>query len=367
MDKCLKNKHVDKTCNNMSNSPEPTTAEPIYIGWEDLLERGKKDLLLSQRLIDDDPDEAAYKAQQALEKHIKAFLLRFDVFTDPKKLGHFPMYEIIGTVKDIMKNMPIPKPLKEAGFLNLEDMINGGLKELKLIRNNQDVRIAWWKHSLGIPLNNEEEKLCDNPTRIFTQPQIQNMEVLIRTQLQQVKNNTQDTYIRLKKHIRDCIENEESRTGTVLTEQELDDKTNDAVVNISNYDFRESKNQIKGLLVTKLGSGYYDRDDGLVSFVLDTMLFATTRQNQQRSPIDLKGLFVCMSCVALIDNIIDVFPHEVIGRYTAVIDGEKTSVLYSRHRRGLSQLINRITESCQTLESTAIFLGTLWGTADTPK
>ena len=367
MNKCLKSRRVNKTRNNMPNSPEPTATEPIYTRWEDLLERGKKDLLLSQRLIDDDPDDAAYKAQQALEKHIKALLLRFGVFTNPKKLGHFPMYGIMKTIKDIMKNMPVPKHLKEAGFPNPEDMINGCLKELKSIKGNPTIMIAWWRHSLGIPLNNEEKKICNSPAWAFPQQQIQKIEAVTRTQLQQIKNNKQDTYTQLKKPSKNSIENDALRTETVLTEQEPDNKTNDAVVDISNRDFTANENYIDGLAIPKLGSGYHDIDSELLSFALGNIVVGTTRQNQEKFPIDLKGLLVCIICTGFVDKIIDMFPHEVIGRYPAVINGEKTSVLYNRHKGGLGQLIKGIADSCQTIDNHIIELEKLWSIADTPK
>ncbi len=364
MNKCLKSRRANKTRNNMPNSPEPTATEPIYTRWEDLLGRGKKDLLLSQRLINDDPDDAAYKAQQALEKHIKALMLRFGVVTNPKKLGHFPMYGIMKTIKDIMKNMPIPKHLKDAGFPNPEDVINGCLKELKSIERNPTIMIAWWRHSLGIPLNNEEKKICNSPAWAFPQ-QIQNIEAVTRTQLQQSKNN-QDTYTRLKKPSKNSIENDALRTETVLTEQEQYNKTNDAVVDISNRDFTANENHIDGSVIPKLGSGHHDIDSELLSFALGNIVVGTTRQNQ-KFPMDLKGLLVCIICAGFVDKIIDVLPHEVIGRYPAVIDGEKTSVLYNRHRDGLSQLIKGIADSCQTIEKRIIELEKLLGIAGTSK
>ena len=58
--------------------------------WKLFLNRGKRDLEISQKVFENhyDYEIASYIAQQALEKYLKAYLLKSKVVEKPEDLGH---------------------------------------------------------------------------------------------------------------------------------------------------------------------------------------------------------------------------------------------------------------------------------------
>src|SRR3970040_197810 len=75
--------------------------------WEDLLRRGKEDLKRSKEIFEkfSDYELSAYLAQQALEKHVKAYLLNVGAIQEPEKLKHIQFLGIISLIKDSINKL----------------------------------------------------------------------------------------------------------------------------------------------------------------------------------------------------------------------------------------------------------------------
>lgn len=126
------------------------------------LERGKKDVDLSEKLFQENQDYeiSAYVAQQALEKCVKAYLLKSKIVEKPREFGHFQMPRIISLIS-IQFNIIKRNTDKSNPFhLVLEHMSNlvDHLKKLfESIRDDDAKLIRWWKYSLKITQEVKDE------------------------------------------------------------------------------------------------------------------------------------------------------------------------------------------------------------------
>ena len=327
--------------------------------WQDWVERGRKDLALAQNQIDVDGEHAAYMAQQALEKHVKALLLRFDARASLKGFGHLPLLKIMEEAKIMLENSCDVNQLTLSGLPDPVSAINACSDDLNSIAKDERVGIAWWKRSLGISLNTEEEKNCDNDASVTMQEHVQNLDNVMRSELQQTKNRTRGKYEKQKTLVRDDLIRTTSRVGG-LSDKNLEEQTNSILCNTARRTLAGSGDSMRELMVTRIGCGYYERESDALQFMFDSMLYSSATQNQEEFPMGLRRIvvyFVCMTCA---DEIILTYPHAQIGRYPHAVDGEKTSALYEKHKEGLRLLIRRVKEACDNLVVLSSTLGEAW-------
>ena len=327
--------------------------------WQDWLERGRKDLALAQNQIDVDGEHAAYMAQQALEKHVKALLLRFDVCANPKSFSHLPLPKIMREVKTMLKNACDVDRLAQSGFPDPAIAINACLEDLNSITKNKHVWIAWWKRSLGIPLSTDEEKICGNDERAIMPDHIQKLDNVLRSVLQHAKDSTHDRYVEQKTLARDNLIRTTSHVGR-SSDKNLEKQINYIHGNVARKTLAGSSDFMRELMVTKIGSGYYDRESDALQFIFDVLSYAGAIQNQEKFPINVRHFVVYLICMMCADEIILTYPHVQIGKYPHAVDGEKTSVLYKKHKEGLRLLISRVKETCDNLLIISSTLGGAW-------
>lgn len=66
---------------------------------DSFITQGKEDLKRSEILFEEgDIGGSIFSAQQALEKYLKAYLIKANIFSNPKKMGHLPFGAILGLV-----------------------------------------------------------------------------------------------------------------------------------------------------------------------------------------------------------------------------------------------------------------------------
>ena len=71
------------------------------MNYLDLFQSGQIDLENSEKQYEEEEYMlSAFLAQQALEKHVKAYLLKNDIFDNVKKLGHLPLFSMINSLID---------------------------------------------------------------------------------------------------------------------------------------------------------------------------------------------------------------------------------------------------------------------------
>src|SRR5690348_12299721 len=75
------------------------------VDYSDFQQQGATDILRAEKLYEDgDYGFAAYSAQQALEKYTKAYLMKFTLIEDPKKLGHLNFGSVLGIILPELKS-----------------------------------------------------------------------------------------------------------------------------------------------------------------------------------------------------------------------------------------------------------------------
>jgi len=135
------------------------------IVWKSYRERSKSDLAASRRDYEAaDYGNAAYHAQQAVEKYCKAILFKGSYFSDPI-MSHIPMakfaHELVPLFQkpfEIAKKHRMyfggPYEKKQAEYLHQCQKI------MKILEQpTHPTKIAIWKNSLGLPLEPNEERL----------------------------------------------------------------------------------------------------------------------------------------------------------------------------------------------------------------
>lgn len=297
--------------------------------WKLFLDRGKKDLEDSQKMFENyhDYEISAYLAQQALEKYLKAYLLKSKVVTNPEDLGHYQILHIltiIGThFNTIRRNTDKSSPF----YLVLDHVTNifDHLRNLfDSIKNDNEKLIHWWKNSIKIEQNVKDEdydRFVDLMKRSGGRLEKsfgiykQNLEKTLG-QFPQIPEHVSD-------EIKDIAEKMEKAT-TQLKHKQV----------ISQEDTKKFANEELKIL-------------------LKAIQLQKQRKIKGNMPMaDLEKALIISDVLAnYINLIMRTHPHTIIGRYPIFIEDSISSTqLYEKYKEGVWSLIQEVKESCNELE-----------------
>lgn len=296
--------------------------------WGLFLERGRKDVKLSQTLFQENHDYemSAYVAQQALEKYVKAYLLKSKIVEKPKDLGHYQIPRIISTISTqfniIKRNTDKSNPL----HLVTEQMSNmtDHLRKLfEFVRDDDKKLVHWWKKSLKIPQDVKDEdyeRFVDLMSRTGSRLG-KSFEAYSVNRLNPNMDKFAQISKELPKQIQFISENMEDATNqlknkTILPRNEIKSKTNDEIAVLLKIISLQKQGKIKGnLSLTEL-------EKSLVMFDILTNY---------------------------VDLLMETYPHEIIGRYPRM-DTVSTTETYEKHKDELWNLIINVKNSCDEIE-----------------
>ena len=303
--------HVFNTIKNSHDNMEE---------WSLFLERGKKDLDISQLIFKNHQDYeiGAYFAQQALEKHLKAYFLRTKVIEKPKDLGHYQIYHILTLVETHFKGIKRSTNKSNPFYLVIEYVTNiiTHLKKLfNSIKKNDEKLIHWWKYSIKIEESIDDEdykKIIDSMSGLS-----EKLEKSFGNYIEQTF--TPEILKQLPDEIRSVAEKMEN-TSTKLKNKEI----------ILQQELKEFEN-----LVIKI--------------------IQLQRQGKIKGNIPIVDLEKLLIVYYVLTNYIDLImrthPHNIIGRYPRIIeDGISSTQLYQKHKKGVCNLIMDVRESCNEIE-----------------
>jgi len=127
--------------------------------YKDFLQQSEMDFQRSENALKEkDFPIALFWSQQGIEKCLKGYFLKTDVFTNPIELGHMQYSKVIETILTMVKD---PKrrdqnhPQTKAGI----NWYEAFLKILKMIEKEKEKRIILWKQSLNISLTKHEKNI----------------------------------------------------------------------------------------------------------------------------------------------------------------------------------------------------------------
>ena len=292
--------------------------------WEDLLRRGKEDLKRSKEIFEkfSDYELSAYLAQQALEKHVKAYLLNVGAIQEPEKLRHIQFLGIISLIKDSINKLAKKHRNEKSLFLifqQSETVVGHTSQIFRDIQRDPELKKKFFKHSLNMPLSSIEK----NQIEKYASP---------------VEKNAGRIATSTKKYDENKL--------TIENLQKIEKKTGVSPDIIKNFtkEFQEV-----GKTFSKIKNLDYSKINTTIEGWLEILkLFEKSKDYSSNFSVDaLRGFF---EIYLKHEIILKSFPHEEFGRYPDTIDGLKTSEIYSQRKEDLWNLIKEIEYSCLDLQ-----------------
>ena len=260
---------------------------------------------------------AVFSAQQALEKYIKAFLLKQGIFDNPKKLGHLPHPAVLEKIieyfthfETLGSNLGIAQYIK-----SVKKYFENQVKLLKKIKSNQEYQIAFWKLSLGVKDFSDKEREIG------------------RQMLSELDKNKEEVH---NAEINANLSMQKIQSSQQYEMSDEDNQTYDKLVQdfISVDKFQKSK-VFKEML--ELVKPYW------IKFGLATEedLEVFTEFGKILGVFDLNALTLMLLS----------YSHEQISRYPEEVDGKTSTEYYVENKDKVKERISKIKETCERIKS----------------
>jgi|APSaa5957512535_1039671.scaffolds.fasta_scaffold44705_1 hypothetical protein len=297
--------------------------------WNQILEQAKQDLVSSQTLFDNhDYGNSAYLLQQGMEKHIKAFILKYDLFVrNPQKFGHLPiikMWEVI--ILELERKQPsFKKDIKEFSE-KIMVILKNILKYFIKIKEDSRWKEFVWKSSLELTLNTSEQDLIKN----FSTEMKKDFLPII-SEAHNLFSSARDRLISVisgDPNQKILLENLVEKVMNTTLEFEMNQRHTmngdmDDIIDKSPMWFEQLENLIKEIMLMS------NRKNAIVSsYFMKVLLFA--------------WLF------SFREEIIMTFPHEEIGRYPNMISNSRQ--IYKDNKLNLEKFIQKVSQSCEKID-----------------
>ena len=298
------------------------------IDYRHFTQQAEKDLMRAEKSFEDeDYGFAAFCAQQGLEKYLKAYFLKFRIFTDPQRLGHLQLPVILDELADIFeRGIPcgnLDKPLKKL-MPPLVKWLKGMSEFLDGINKSEQKKILVWKQSLGIMLTGKEQKLYENLSKKIDLD-LNKLQIPLK---QYWKKNP----------IEIDVENKDIDPKYKLAIEKLAllRQKMMRLVETTNYSNNRDLEQIRDELSILLGMFYYGKGNELFT-IEETDFFIK--------------IIKLWRCADWFDTILSSYSHEQISRYPTLIDDQDSITWYKLQKENLLKLINEIRETCDSIKS----------------
>lgn len=295
------------------------------MSWEEFKNQAKQDLESCNFLCDEKNDmgNSAYLLQQSLEKYVKAYILKYELFVnEPYEFKHLPAEKMWRLLRNEIerKKKSYKKEIQDL-LETLSPLLDQITEYFSKIRDHKDStwRYSIWKQSLNIELNKSELARFEN----FTEEMKNKTKSLLdqsTTLLSIGKNRTRKYHDSIqKKSLEQLIDD----TANIIFQIDLD--TTDWIVNVSNW-FMNLEKIIKIMLQAT------DSKDKL-----------NVLQQPYMKVLLLAWLFSFRTEMIL------VFPHEEIGRYPET-RGINSRMIYQNNKNNLRILIDKISICCRNID-----------------
>jgi len=261
---------------------------------------------------------SAFLAQQALEKHVKAYLLKNNIFDNVKKLGHLPLSSVIRNLLEQYETAS--KKTDDIFYGNFIKLFKILLDFLVRLEQKEDFKITVWKDSLGIPLSTKESNIVKGLTEQFNQisSKLESGMPVMAEQFKNVINLDQLNKIDISKL------DKKAQTAIAFLK-----KVHDGLANDSPFSLDDVEQLLHDL-------GYGSGKNSL----------------SEKETNDMYEFVKNNKSLVWIDEIINSFPHQTMSRYPFEIDGKTNHDLYVEYKDNLYELINKIKTTCEDIRKT---------------
>lgn len=302
--------------------------------WEEFRSQARQDLISCRTLYEKEHDygNSAYLLQQGLEKFVKAYLFKFDLFIgQPYKLRHFPISKIWTLLRSniLKKIMSCNKESRDLFMQSsvLLDLIGTFFEK---IDNPKDKRWkhAVWKYSLDLPLNTSE-------TGIIT-----SLKNDMEKEVIPLASNAYDLFSNGLKKILDGIGSDtQKKQGFENLVQKLTDMSTDELLN------QKVSVQKDWNYVSEKTSKWFEKMQELI-----TKIVYLADDKEKALQKDFTRILLLAWIFSLREELIQTFPHEELGRYPDSFDGKSSLKIYEENSLKLDALITRVSEGCDKIE-----------------
>ena len=252
---------------------------------------------------------SAYLCQQSIEKTIKATMMDHELTGgNVEELGHMPLvklWTVMGLeAKQFMENAKNEKAKKS--YESLYNLINAGklifLNSTRRTESAQSTKTAWWKISLGIPLNTDEMDRIKKFVPNFTK-------TLVRV-------------IALADHTAELANSKHAKRRGIRHEVNTTKKAIKGLVKRLD-ELKQIKN-ITSIMQLDLGPEFAE---------LGKALFKIAHQQQLTNDFVYRSTVMLLWAAEFAIPILMITPHEDIGRYPMMISRQKSTIAYYEEKR----------------------------------
>lgn len=298
--------------------------------WKEFQEQAYRDLLSCKILRkENDFGNAVYLLQQSLEKYVKAYVFKYKIFVDnPKRLGHQPLKALFRELSNNTERIVRQSTNTQTKimFSKLDSTIKVVIELFNNIKDPDDptLRIAIWKDSLGLPLNDKEKSI------------LKELKVKWSTNYSSEISDIVDMFSveieKLKKLAKDPIK------------KQIVDKQLESTIGLS-FDMILK-------ILTELTENFKNLPENMnldLGF-LENMINALAQISSKNSSQNEFMKYIRSAWIfSLRNEIIQTFAHEDIGRYPTDIDGKSSLIIYAQRVSELDKLIDNVENTCKKI------------------
>ncbi len=307
--------------------------------WQDFIIQGKNDLRKAKRDYDEnDYGAAAERSQHALEVFLKAYLMRYQLITNPGEVNHMKLVSVLMKIQARAESLVIKfgrsrKFIIPIGRAKQEIRRLGEiLKELQPKSGDEQsedmkMKLELWKYSLGMEVKPEYNDY------------LKQIDAEIKARLKPLMEDFLDYY---NKEIRPLLD----KIPDTSKEAAVDKYTKESGFYA----------EIIGDVIRGKPPAMRPEDSYLYMIVLLMFLEKIFKEEVKKADEwqfyrDAKEVYLLTYPFRFFDTIIKTFPHQDIGRYPNRIDDQSTLDLYKTYASQLGVLMARVEEDCAKIEN----------------
>lgn len=297
--------------------------------WEQFRNQARQDIESCEILRSKgDYGNSAYLLQQGLEKYIKAYLFKFQMFTGkPHEVGHLP-------IKAMWKKLfeDLERRIRASVNPEINSMFQQSTTIIKIITElfeniknpkNRTLKMAFWKQSLNIKLNTNEENITKHE-REELEKEFKRIMPMAESILAKIDSKTR--FQNMTNDQRQKIEQVMAQMGMTLEDV--------------------SK------IIPTIQNGLQNTTSGMPDlFPLIKEIIKRNIKISDSSALEFISILRLAWLFTFRNEMVEAFTHEDIGRYPTEIDGKSSRDIYQTNVKNLDNFIERIKKACNEIES----------------
>ena len=306
----------------------------FIVDWNEFRLQSIRDLQSCMLLYqDEDYGNSAYLLQQGLEKYVKAYLFKFDLFIgNPRKLRHLTLPKIWESlIHNIQKKIDSSDKDAKELFQQSLQMIEIIAKFFKKIEDGEDVRYkyAMWKHSLGVELNSQEKGVL----KYFNDQMENELTPLIAV--------SYTKFIKTLARIMPLITSDPVKKNALESlVKTITGKSLDEVLDQNPYGAPQNLYEIASEM-----PAFFNQLESLIYEIMKI-----TKGDESFLQTDFMKSLLIAWILSIKDELIFTFPHEDLGRYPVTIEGSSSRWIYEQKSVKLNELIIKGKNACDKVE-----------------